>query len=84
MRSHNDRELFNKVPEIDLVLGGHDHEYDYELSADSSRLFVKSGTDFRDFSEINITMSKPIQIRLKRHTITKEYKQVRDTESVLM
>lgn len=33
MRIPNDRILANSVPEIDLVLGGHDHGYNVECDA---------------------------------------------------
>lgn len=38
---------------MDLVLGGHDHSYDVHV--DNNRLLLKSGTDFKDFSRIEIT-----------------------------
>ena len=78
MRTPNDLKLFNEVPEIQLILGGHDHEYEYQFNDDvtKNRLFVKSGSDFREFSEINIKMTQPITIELVKHTVTKKYEQV--------
>ena len=31
MRWHNDRRLAREVPEINLILGGHDHDYQREM-----------------------------------------------------
>ena len=31
MRWHNDRRLAEEVPEINLILGGHDHDYQIEV-----------------------------------------------------
>ncbi|CAL8082685.1 unnamed protein product [Calicophoron daubneyi] len=64
MRWPNDRKLGATVPEIDMVLGGHDHEYGLEWLDDNSdsgahrnhtRPILKSGTDFRTFSHIKLT-----------------------------
>ena len=55
MRMPNDKKLTSKVPDLDLVLGGHDH-----MSADiniNDTLLCKSGTDFREFSIIKIRMN---------------------------
>lgn len=50
MRIPNERILAIRVPEIDLILGGHDHVYHLELVGDA--FFLKSGTDFQDFSDL--------------------------------
>ncbi|CAH8590502.1 unnamed protein product [Heterobilharzia americana] len=42
MRWPNDRLLAEKVPEIDLILGGHDHEYEYEWITLNESLFLDS------------------------------------------
>ncbi|KAL4509211.1 hypothetical protein ABPG72_018142 [Tetrahymena utriculariae] len=52
MRVPNDKLLAKEVPEIDLILGGHDHIVIDELVNES--LFIKSGTDFKDYSILDI------------------------------
>ena len=42
---------------VDLILGGHDH--DYLLQDVNGVLVVKSGTEFRYLTEVNLDFSKP-------------------------
>ena len=35
MRWPNDRRLAREVPEINLILGGHDHDYQWEMVSQS-------------------------------------------------
>lgn len=51
-RTPNDIRLADNVPEIDLILGGHDH--DYEIIKRPNGYIIKSGTDFREFSKITL------------------------------
>ena len=53
MRAHNDQRLANEVPEIDLLLGGHDHEY-FGCCQIGRTVACKSGTDFREFTALEI------------------------------
>lgn len=53
-RTPNDIRLADSVPEIDLILGGHDH--DYEIIKRPNSYVVKSGTDFREFSLIKLKL----------------------------
>ncbi|CAL4062120.1 unnamed protein product, partial [Meganyctiphanes norvegica] len=53
MRTPNDTRLAENVDEIDLILGGHDHEY--ELKKVNDKIILKSGTDFREFSTVTIS-----------------------------
>jgi len=52
-----DIELSRRVPELDIVLGGHEHEY-YAWKLDDSTYGVKSGCDFRDLTKIRISLKK--------------------------
>ena len=54
MREPNDRKLAAEVPEFHLVLGGHDHHYVSAFIEPHNNLMVKSGTDFRDMSLIEV------------------------------
>ncbi|KAK3703755.1 hypothetical protein RRG08_040940 [Elysia crispata] len=55
MRVPNDKRLAENVPGIDIILGGHDHEY--EVFKVGSKYVVKSGTDFREMSKISLKRS---------------------------
>lgn len=54
-RTPNDIWLADSVPEIDLILGGHDHDYDIIKRPNS--YIIKSGTDFREFSKITLKIN---------------------------
>ena len=52
MRNNQDHELARKVPEIDIILGGHDH---VEMRVCINNIpVVKSGDNFKSLSLINI------------------------------
>lgn len=53
MRWPNDTRLAEEVDEIDIILGGHDH--DYGAKTINGKLVLKSGTDFRNFSLVTLT-----------------------------
>ena len=48
MRNYQDHELARKVPDIDLILGGHDHVKMIEFPV------IKSGDNFKSFSVIKV------------------------------
>ncbi|XP_077203337.1 snake venom 5'-nucleotidase-like isoform X2 [Paroedura picta] len=52
MKWVNDIRLAQNTEGIDLILGGHDH--DYGLKKVKGTWIVKSGTDFRNFTKINV------------------------------
>ena len=54
MRTPRDVELIRQVPELDLILGGHDHVMvNHQLN---NTLVRKSGTDFWEFTLINMSL----------------------------
>ena len=68
MRVRHDLKFAEEVPGIDFVLAGHDHFYKLQAvgqkikqedqkQAEKEKIvpLVKSGSDFHDFTEINIT-----------------------------
>ncbi|KAL1735534.1 5'-nucleotidase [Schizophyllum commune] len=58
MRMEEDMAVASRCPGVDLILGGHDHEYMlygsqytvHEGNSEGNIRIVKSGTDFREFS----------------------------------
>ena len=52
MREANDVKVAMDIPEIDMVLGGHDHHY--KIIDCKGVPVVKSGHDFHDFSIISL------------------------------
>ena len=52
MMKYNDIELAKKHPEIDFILGGHDHLIVHEVVNNS--IIIKSGCNFRNFSFFKI------------------------------
>ncbi len=55
MRWPNDERMAASVDEIDLILGGHDH--DFGLRRVNGKLIVKSGTDFRNFALVKLVFN---------------------------
>ena len=55
-RNEVDCQLADRVPGLDLILGGHDHGYTLYQSPHSGVPMVKSGTDFRDLTSVKITL----------------------------
>ena len=58
MRMPNDVKLAENVDEIDIILGGHDHDYDVRRVND--KYIIKSGTDFRTFSKVDLIFNPNI------------------------
>ena len=54
MRYPNDVALAEAVPQIDVILGGHDHGFAVTRCGDAAggNLLVKSGTDYRDMAAL--------------------------------
>eukprot|EP01012_Entosiphon_sulcatum_P030574 TRINITY_DN3778_c0_g1_i1.p1 TRINITY_DN3778_c0_g1~~TRINITY_DN3778_c0_g1_i1.p1 ORF type:complete len:559 (-),score=125.63 TRINITY_DN3778_c0_g1_i1:243-1919(-) len=66
-----DRELAAKAPDIDLILGGHDHFYKNDFA--ESRL-IKSGQEFQFLSEVTVTFREGLKpsVAVKTHQITSD------------
>lgn len=76
MRTPNDIELAKHCPKIDLILGGHDHVYE-DIVINGTHI-IKSGTDFRQFSEITVgTVRSPtdgkLPVSIRAVNVTAEY-----------
>lgn len=71
MRIPNDVRLAKEVQELDLVLGGHDHHY--EMREVGRTVVLKSGSDFREFSQIDVffTGQQP-HFTVTKHIVTKD------------
>lgn len=52
MMRYNDVKLAKKCPQIDLILGGHDHLVVHEQVNNS--ILIKSGTNFKNFSFVEV------------------------------
>jgi 5'-nucleotidase len=97
MRKPNDIRLAKEAPEVDLILGGHDHNYVIEVV--NGRQIVKSGTDFRDLTTIEIdfdveeektdmkifttSRNSTYTLSTTRHSITKQIEPDKDVETVV-
>lgn len=53
-REPNDERLAAEAPEIDIVLGGHDHHYAKKQVQPTGTWYVKSGADFKYLSKIDM------------------------------
>lgn len=75
MRMHNDIKLAENVSEIDLILGGHDHDYNVEKV--NGKYIIKSGTDFRQFSKIDVTLSPGggVQVQIQAVDVTAKFEE---------
>ena len=52
MRWCNDIRLAENVEEIDLILGGHDHDFEYKEI--NGKMIIKSGTDFQNYALVTL------------------------------
>jgi len=70
-RVPNDQRLCEDVPEVDLVLGGHDHHWECRPVAPHGTWMVKAGTDFRWGAEVTVTRPTPggrVAVEVTQHT----------------
>ncbi|PVD21258.1 hypothetical protein C0Q70_19429 [Pomacea canaliculata] len=72
MRWPNDEKLAENVPEIDIVLGGHDHDFD--IRQVNGRYVLKSGTDFRNLSKLTLMQNcSGWDVSIERVDLTSDY-----------
>jgi len=72
MRMPNDYLLANTVPEVDIILGGHDHHYEVAPVGPHGTYVLNSGTDFQDLTELRIEFtddksSRPFKVTQTKH-----------------
>jgi len=53
-KNENDLKLLEAVEDIELVLGGHEHDYSVNENSEHGRWAVKSGKEFRTLSRIEV------------------------------
>ena len=74
-RVPNDVKICEELPEIDLMLGGHDHHYEVRQIAPHGTWMVKAGSDFKWVTEISIEFpadgGKPV-IDCTQHEVTSD------------
>lgn len=76
MRLKNDQFLAQRVPDLDLILGGHDH-FDREMNI-CDVFLLKSGTDFRQFSLVKVRLDCcPKTIKEEDDALVLNYKKSR-------
>ncbi|XP_063691937.1 mannosylglucosyl-3-phosphoglycerate phosphatase-like isoform X2 [Bolinopsis microptera] len=61
MRWNNDRRLAACAKHVDLILGGHDHNYGVEQV--NNRTIIKSGTDFRELSKVTLVIDSENKVK---------------------
>jgi len=72
MRMPNDQLLAHEAPEVDLILGGHDHHYEVHPEGPHGTYVLNSGTDFRDLTELRLEFTegpgqRPLRVLAARH-----------------
>ena len=75
-----DVRLAESVPEIDLVLGGHDHQYGVQVV--NGKTIVKSGTEFRYLSVVTLGLldGKPVTVNVEKDDITTAVEESKDVD----
>ena len=84
-RMPNDIKLGEQVEEIDLVLGGHDHNFDVKSTAPHGTLVIKSGTDFREFSTVDVCLrpGRRPTVTWRRTEVTSEFAEDPEVKAVV-
>lgn len=75
MRAPDDARLAENASDIDLILGGHDHIVDIDTQI-RHRWVVKSGTDFRHFSTLDVSIDSDSSWEIQKpvlHLVNSSY-----------
>jgi len=82
MRWPNDTRLAEMVDEIDIILGGHDH--DYTVKQINGTWVIKSGTDFRNLSQITLQFSgDSVNVTVEKVDITSDLEPDPEMQSIV-
>ncbi|XP_033753676.1 snake venom 5'-nucleotidase-like [Pecten maximus] len=82
MRWPNDRRLAEECDVIDLILGGHDHDYNVEMV--NGKYVVKSGTDFRNLSKITIGKDESgLNLDIKRVDLDSSWEENQEVKDIV-
>ncbi|XP_055387201.1 mannosylglucosyl-3-phosphoglycerate phosphatase isoform X2 [Condylostylus longicornis] len=77
MRTQNDINLAKNCPNIDIILGGHDHIF--ECHDINGTKIIKSGTDFRQFSKITVNKFRDengkVKVQVDPINVTSDYEE---------
>jgi len=71
MRIKNDQHLAENCPDLDLILGGHDHHYEVREVPPHGTLLVKSGQDFHEATTISVKVGKNINFKWEKKEINR-------------
>ncbi|KAL6074461.1 Snake venom 5'-nucleotidase, variant 2 [Balamuthia mandrillaris] len=88
MRAPNDNRLAKGVPRLDLILSGHDHFYEVWQEPTHNTTIVKSGTEFRYISQVELFLDsnspnhKP-RVITKKIEVTKEFEEDENMKQIL-
>ncbi|XP_039269043.2 snake venom 5'-nucleotidase-like isoform X1 [Styela clava] len=83
MRWPNDIRLAQEVKNIDIILGGHDHEYGVKLVDDC--VIVKSGCEFQTFSRVDLFLKNggDFDVSVTRYDVTSKIEPAVDMENIV-
>lgn len=83
MREPNDVRLARNIDGIHLILGGHDHHYNHQVMSDVH--ILKSGSEFREFSTIDIKfVNGKINPTFHRHELSQDYDRIKPDKRMNM
>lgn len=81
MRLPNDIKLANNVDNLDLVLGGHDHNYVCKMVND--KWIIKSGCDFKNLTSIEISHQDKSVKKINKYVIDSSVPENNDLKSIV-